>query len=57
MNYILSEKQFKELQLFMARVNKVTSNYRHGIKIRESSLTTLSNHQIDIENMLKEIEK
>ena len=55
MTYNFTEKQFAELILFMARVNKVTSYYRHSIQIPDSALTTLSNHQIDIDKMLDRI--
>lgn len=56
MNYTITQEQFEEIRLFMARVNKVTSYFRHGGKIPESSLITLSNHQIDIDTMLDKIE-
>lgn len=48
------------LGLFLARVNKVTSNFRHGRSISEKDLVALSNSQIEMEKsqklMIKDLE-
>ena len=40
---------------FMGKVNRVTSQHRHGIKVSDRTLTRLSNKQIDLENLMEEL--
>lgn len=43
------------IELFLCKVNKVTSPHRHGQKISKRALDDLSNAQIDIEASLTQI--
>ena len=39
----------------MGKVNRVTSQHRHGLKVSDSALTRLSNKQIELEELMEEL--
>jgi hypothetical protein len=42
------------IELFLARVNKVTAQYRHGASIMPSAMATMANDQIEMEQWVKD---
>lgn len=53
MYYIIKKS---DVQRLLGKVNRVTSSHRHGLGVRKKDLTTLSNYQIDFEQMLEKVE-
>lgn len=53
----MDAKEIEKIELFLARVNKVTSSHRHGQVISKRALDNLSNSQIDMEKWLKELKE
>jgi hypothetical protein len=45
----------KATNKLIGKVNRVTSSHRHGLKVRDKDLTDLSNYQIDIEDILRDL--
>ena len=41
------------IQKLLGKINRVTSNHRHGTPINPYDLTDLSNYQIDFEHILE----
>lgn len=42
------------IQRLLGKVNRITSNYRHGVPVRPYDLNDLSNYQIDFEKILED---
>ena len=40
---------------FMGKVNRVTSQHRHGLKVSDIALTKLSNKQIELEELMDDL--
>lgn len=51
----MEQKDIDRIELFLARVNKVTSNHRHGQPISKRALDNLSNSQLDMESWLRDL--
>ena len=53
----MNTEELDRINMFLARVNKVTCPFRHGNSVPESALVRLSNEQIEMEKWLKNNEK
>jgi hypothetical protein len=50
----MDQKDYDRLNMFLARVNKVTAYHRHGLTIPKKALDVLSNEQIVMEEWLQD---
>jgi transcriptional antiterminator Rof (Rho-off) len=48
----MHQDTYDKIELFLAYVNKVTCPHRHGQKISQKALDTLSDSQIEMEKWL-----
>ncbi len=55
LTHICKDKELMTgIQRLLGKVNRVTSNHRHGVPINPHDLTDLSNYQIDFEKILED---